>query len=64
MIKAICDKCGKEFTLEYSEYGLESPRGWIIEPGHFTPLKRGYDYRTFYYKTFCPECKPGKEAKE
>ena len=60
MIKAICDKCGKEFTLLYSEYyGLESPSGWALETGYFTPLKRGYDYRTF-----CPECKPRKEAKE
>ena len=50
MIKAICDKCGKEFTLVYSEYGLESPSGWNLKAGYI-PLKRGYDYRTF-----CPEC--------
>ena len=58
MIKAICDKCGKESTLVYSEYGLKAPSGWSLE-NELTPLKRGYDYRTF-----CPECKPRKEAKE
>ena len=58
MIKAICDKCGKEFTLLYSEYGLESPAGWNIET-QYNPLKRcAYDYRTF-----CPECNP-KKVKE
>lgn len=55
MIKAICDKCGKEFTLVYSEYGLVSPSGWSLEAGYYTPLKRGYDYRTF-----CPDCSHGK----
>ena len=55
MIKAICDKCGKEFTLVYSEYGLVSPSGWNLEAGSYTPLKRGYDYRTF-----CPKCSHGK----
>lgn len=55
MIKAICDKCGKEFTLRYSECGLESPSGWSLENGWYNPLKRGYDYRTF-----CPECSPRK----
>lgn len=55
MLKAICDKCGKEFTLVYSEYGLETPPGWNIKTGYYTPLKRGYDYRTF-----CPECNPRK----
>ena len=54
MIKAICDKCGKEFTLFYSEYGLKAPSGWSLE-NELTPLKRGYDYRTF-----CPECNPRK----
>lgn len=58
MIKAICDKCGKEFTLVYSEYGLKSPPGWNIET-QYNPLKDSYDYRAF-----CPECKPRKEAKE
>ena len=58
MIKAICDKCGKEFTLFYSEYGLKSPSGWNIET-QYNVLQNSYDYRTF-----CPECKPGKEAKE
>ena len=59
MIKVICDKCGKEFTLFYSYYGLQSPPGWKLEQGYYTPLKRGYDYRTL-----CPECKPRKEAEE
>lgn len=59
MIKVICDKCGKELTLAHSYYGLESPRGWKIETGYYSPLKRCYEYRTL-----CPECNPGKEAKE
>ena len=42
MIKAICDKCGKESTLLYSEYGLKAPSGWSLE-NELTPLKRGYD---------------------
>ena len=54
MIKAICDKCGKELTLVYSEYGLENPPGWDIEK-QYNPLQRSYDYRTF-----CPECNPRK----
>ena len=58
MIKAICDKCGKEFILVYSEYGLESPPGWKMET-QFCPLTWDYDYRTF-----CPGCKSRKEAKE
>ena len=54
MIKAICDKCGKELTLVHSEYGLKTPPGWRIET-LYIPLQRSYDYRTF-----CPECKPRK----
>ena len=54
MIKAICDKCGKESTLMYSEYGLKALPGWNIE-SQYNVLKNDYDYRTF-----CPECKPRK----
>ena len=52
MIKATCDKCGKEITLRYFECGLENPPGWGIET-QFRPLQRDYDYRTF-----CPDCNP------
>lgn len=52
MIKAICDKCGKEVTLVHSEYGLENPPGWDIET-QYNPVQHSYDYRTF-----CHECNP------
>lgn len=54
MIKAICDKCKKEITLLYSEYGLKSPSEWTVIT-QYNPLEGSYDYRTF-----CPECKPRK----
>lgn len=50
-IKAICDRCDKEVTLEYEPMGMKSPPGWKIVP-LFRPLTRDYDYRTL-----CPECK-------
>ena len=52
MIKAICDKCGKEFTLVYSKYGLENPPGWDIET-QYRALQGDYDYRVF-----CRDCNP------
>ena len=54
MIKAICDKCGKESTLLYTEFGLRSPSGWRIET-QYNALQNSYDYRAF-----CPECNPRK----
>lgn len=52
-IKAICDRCGKEITLKYSEpMGVKSPPGWEMET-QFRPLTWDYDYRTF-----CPKCNP------
>ena len=52
MIKAVCDRCGKEITLKYNEQGLESLPGWDMEI-HFNPSTREY-----YYKTFCQDCNP------
>ena len=54
MIKAICDKCGKESTLLYTEFGLRSPSGWKIET-QYNALQNSYDYRAC-----CPECNPRK----
>ena len=54
MIKAICDKCGKEYALLYTEFGLRSPSGWSIET-QYNALQNSYDYRTF-----CTECNPRK----
>ena len=28
MIKAVCDRCGKEIVLKFSDKGLESLPGW------------------------------------
>lgn len=50
-IKAICDRCDKEVTLEYEPMGMKSPPGWELV-SQFCPLTWDYDYRTF-----CPECK-------
>lgn len=58
MIKAVCDKCGKEITLKFCEQGLESLPGWDMET-HFNPSTREY-----YYKTFCQECNHNVEKKE
>ena len=52
MIKAICDKCGKEVTLTHSEYGLEIPPGWVIKTA-YRPIQADYDYRVF-----CHDCNP------
>ena len=52
MIKAICDKCGKEITLRYFDQGFENPEGWDLEK-QYLPLKREWAYRTF-----CPDCNP------
>lgn len=52
MIKAICDKCGKEITLRYFDFGFENPRGWNLEKV-YQPLEREWVYRTF-----CPDCNP------
>ena len=56
MIKAICDKCGKESALLYTEFGLKAPHGWRIET-QYNALQNSYDYRAF-----CPECNPRKVA--
>ena len=57
-IKAICDKCGKEITLKYSEpMGVKCPPGWEMET-QFRPLTWDYDYRTF-----CSECKSKMDRK-
>lgn len=58
MIKAVCDKCGKEITLKFSEQGLETLPDWDMET-HFNPSKREY-----YYKTFCSECNHKSVKKE
>ena len=54
MIKVVCDKCGKESILLYTEFGLRNPSGWKIET-QYNVLQNIYDYRTF-----CPECKARK----
>ena len=51
MIKAICDECGKETVMRYTEQGLERPPGWEIKT-QFFPLNCEYKYRTF-----CLDCK-------
>ena len=56
MIKAVCDKCGKEITLKFSDKGMDLP-GWDMET-HFNPSTREY-----YYKTFCQECNPKSVGK-
>ena len=60
MIKAICDKCGKEIVLRYYNEGFENPQGWDLET-QMSPLRRDMDYRTF-----CPDCNPRivREAEE
>lgn len=57
MIKAVCDKCGKEIVLKFSDKGLESLPDWDMET-HFNPSTR-----EFYYKTFCQECNPKSVGK-
>ena len=54
MIKATCDKCGKEYTLLYSEYGLKGPDGWNIITQY------SVEQNSYAYRTFCPECNPRK----
>lgn len=58
MIKAVCDKCGKEITLKFSDKGLECLLDWDMET-HFNPSTREY-----YYKTFCQECNHNVEKEE
>lgn len=52
MIKAACDKCGKEVVLRYLDLGLENPEGWDLEK-QYLPLEHEWEYRTF-----CPDCNP------
>ncbi len=52
MIKAICDKCGKEVVLRYFEQGFEKPLGWDIE-SLYLPAERRYAYQIF-----CIDCNP------